>query len=157
MQNSWKCASEKSYSACKIQQVIKVQLSWGCWQQIGQMTDSYKLCCKGNKLKYLWLVIWEVLSLLVGTRRFNKNALLWSFMCSFYVWFIWKKVIPERWNVACMKTGFWLNGNFFIYRLNTKVGWFFLYNHDNPHAQTRANKLDFSKSCFEHVLMKTKY
>ena len=140
----------------KIQEVIKVQLSWGHWQQIGEMTNSYKLSWMGNKLKYLRAGYMGNFTLPTRTRRFNRNPLLWSFICSFYVWVIWKKVIPARWNLACMKTGFWLNGDFFIYILNTKVEWFFLYNHDNTHAQTHANKLDFLESCFGHVLLKTK-
>ena len=58
-------------------------------------------------------------------RRFNRNPLLWSFICSFDVWVIWKKVILARWNLACMKTGFWLNGNFLFIYLTPRWNGFF--------------------------------
>ena len=38
---SWKSATEESYSTCKVQQVVKVQLIWGGWLWIGGMTNSF--------------------------------------------------------------------------------------------------------------------
>ena len=39
--NSWKRVTEKNYSTCRVQQVQNTQLSWGCWQKLKGIVNSF--------------------------------------------------------------------------------------------------------------------
>lgn len=58
-----------------------------------------------------------------GTRRFNRNLLLWLFVWNCHIWLTWKKVIPRKRDRTCMETGSRFKRDSF-YSCNTEKRWF---------------------------------